>query len=88
MRQILRFLEDVFLFDIIKYVRFMALANKMTLRYLLFVIQIFAKLKDEEGLAWCPALIKMLKGEFAVVDLPSGGTDILPLDRIRAVNLK
>ncbi|RUS82513.1 hypothetical protein EGW08_009727 [Elysia chlorotica] len=50
-------------------------------------VEIFAKLKDDEGLAWCPALIKMLKGEFAVVDLPAGGTDILPLDRIRAVNV-
>ena len=51
-------------------------------------LKIFAKLKDDEGSAWCPALIKMLKGEFAVVDLPSGGTDILSLDRIRAVNIK
>ncbi|GFN74145.1 hypothetical protein PoB_000065100 [Plakobranchus ocellatus] len=50
-------------------------------------VEIFTKLKDDEGLAWCPAQIKMLKGEFAVVELPPGGTDILPLDKIRAVNL-
>ncbi|CAG5133865.1 unnamed protein product, partial [Candidula unifasciata] len=49
-------------------------------------VEVFGKVKDEEGLAWYPAKIRMLKGEFAVVASPWDANDILPLDRIRAVN--
>lgn len=48
----------------------------------------FGKVKDEEGLAWYPARIRMLKGEFAVVSSPWDANDILPLDKIRAVSHK
>ena len=51
-------------------------------------MQVYTKKKDEDGLAWYPARIKMLKGEFAVVDLPWEQNDILPLDKIRTVNIK
>ncbi|KAI8743687.1 fragile X mental retardation syndrome-related protein 1-like isoform X2 [Biomphalaria glabrata] len=49
-------------------------------------VEVFGKVKDEEGLAWYPAKIKMLKGEFAVVSSPWDANDILPLDKIRSVN--
>ncbi|CAL1538808.1 unnamed protein product [Lymnaea stagnalis] len=49
-------------------------------------VEVFGKVKDEEGLAWYPAKIKMLKGEFAVVASPWDANDILPLDKIRSVN--
>ncbi|BFZ06704.1 hypothetical protein BsWGS_09743 [Bradybaena similaris] len=49
-------------------------------------VEVFGKVKDEEGLAWYPARIRMLKGEFAVVSSPWDANDILPLDKIRAVS--
>lgn len=52
------------------------------------MFQVFGKVKDEEGMAWYPAKIKMLKGEFAVISSPLDANDILSLDRIRPVNHK
>ncbi|XP_064614770.1 RNA-binding protein FXR1-like [Liolophura sinensis] len=50
-------------------------------------VEVCAKSSEEEPCAWCPAKIKMMKGEFAVVDfLGWEGTDILPIDKVRAPN--
>ena len=43
---------------------------------------------DEEPLGWWPARVKMLKGEFAVVDYNSTYSEIVPLERIRPKNRK
>ncbi|CAG5128789.1 unnamed protein product [Candidula unifasciata] len=50
-------------------------------------VEVFGKVKNGEGLAWYPAKIKILKGEFVVVSSPWDASDILPLDKIRPVNL-
>lgn len=42
-------------------------------------------------MGWWPALLKMLKGEFAVIEYSgydSKYTDIVPLERVRPVNSK
>ncbi|BFZ00616.1 hypothetical protein BsWGS_03656 [Bradybaena similaris] len=49
-------------------------------------VEVFGKVKNGEGLAWYPAKIKILKGEFVVVASPWDPSDILPLDKIRSVN--
>ncbi|XP_025080246.1 fragile X mental retardation syndrome-related protein 1-like isoform X2 [Pomacea canaliculata] len=52
-------------------------------------VEVFSKAADDESCGWWQAKIRMLKGEFAVVEYlgwENTYTDILPLDRIRRVN--
>ncbi|KAK6195216.1 hypothetical protein SNE40_000688 [Patella caerulea] len=48
-------------------------------------IEAYNKLGDDMVYAWWPAKLKMLKGEFAVIDYKGGqsASDILPLEKIR-----
>jgi len=53
--------------------------------------QVLSRTSDAEPLGWWPARIKMMKGEFAVVDYvgyESTYSDILALDSIRHRNTK
>ena len=44
---------------------------------------------DEEPSSWHPANVKMIKGEFFVVDLKSDNkSEIVPSDKIRSPNKK
>lgn len=50
-----------------------------------------SKAREDEVFGWWQAKIRMLKGEFAVVEYigwDSSFTDILPVDRVRRVNTK
>lgn len=52
-------------------------------------IQVYTKYGEGDAYAWVPAKIKMLKGEFAVVDFLVGdANDIVPLDKVRPLNNK
>ncbi|KAK7482885.1 hypothetical protein BaRGS_00025918, partial [Batillaria attramentaria] len=52
-------------------------------------VEVFSKAQEDESCGWWQAKIRMLKGEFAVVEYlgwDTTYTDILPLDRVRRVN--
>ncbi|XP_076435843.1 fragile X messenger ribonucleoprotein 1 homolog A-like isoform X2 [Babylonia areolata] len=53
-------------------------------------VEVLSKAQEDEALGWWPAKIRMLKGEFAVVEYvgyDSSVTDILPIDRVRRSNV-
>jgi len=53
--------------------------------------QVLSRTSEAEPYGWWPARIKMMKGEFAVVDYvgyESTYSDILPLDNVRHRNTK
>jgi len=53
--------------------------------------QVLSRTSEAEPYGWWPAKIKMMKGEFAVVDYvgyESTYSDILPLDNVRHRNTK
>jgi len=53
--------------------------------------QVLSRTTEAEPYGWWPARIKMMKGEFAVVDYvgyESTYSDILPLDNVRHRNTK
>ncbi|XP_070173182.1 RNA-binding protein FXR1-like isoform X3 [Littorina saxatilis] len=52
-------------------------------------VEVLSKASEDEALGWWQAKIRMLKGEFAVVEYigwDSSFTDILPVDRVRRVS--
>lgn len=52
-------------------------------------VEVYTKASDSDQLGWWPARVKMMKGEFAVVDyigFKSTYTDIVPIDRVRSKN--
>lgn len=52
-------------------------------------VEVFTSSNEKEQMGWWPALLKMLKGEFAVIEYSgydSKYTDIVPLERVRPVN--
>jgi len=55
------------------------------------VSQVLSRTSDAEPYGWWPARLKMMKGEFAVVDYVGHDhtySEIVPLDRVRLVNCK
>lgn len=54
-------------------------------------LQVFSKASEGEACGWWKAKVKMLKGEFAVIDYVGWDTtytDIVPLDKVRPINNK
>ncbi|KAK3095544.1 hypothetical protein FSP39_015938 [Pinctada imbricata] len=52
-------------------------------------VEVYTKAAEDEYSGWWPAKLKMLKGEFAVIEYSgyeSSYTDIVPLDRVRSAN--
>ncbi|XP_062570562.1 RNA-binding protein FXR1-like isoform X1 [Saccostrea cucullata] len=52
-------------------------------------VEVFTSTNEKEQMAWWPAVLKMLKGEFAVIEYTgydSKYTDIVPLERVRPIN--
>lgn len=57
----------------------------------LILFQVLSKSLDDDMIGWWPSKIKMLKGDFAVVEysgFESSHTDILPLEKVRPLNEK
>ncbi|XP_021361865.1 fragile X mental retardation syndrome-related protein 1-like isoform X3 [Mizuhopecten yessoensis] len=54
------------------------------------MVEVFSRANEAEEFGWWQALVKMLKGEFAVMEFTgwdtSSYTDIVPLERIRSIN--
>ena len=54
-------------------------------------MQVLSRTSDVDPYGWWPAQLKMMKGEFAVVDYIGHDhtySEIVPLDRVRPVNCK
>ncbi|XP_078311179.1 RNA-binding protein FXR1-like isoform X2 [Crassostrea virginica] len=52
-------------------------------------VEVFTSSNEKEHMGWWPAVLKMLKGEFAVIEYSgydSKYTDIVPLERVRPIN--
>ncbi|CAE1280720.1 FMR [Acanthosepion pharaonis] len=52
-------------------------------------VEVLSKSLDDDMIGWWPSKIKMLKGDFAVVEysgFESSHTDILPLEKVRPLN--
>ncbi|XP_076454075.1 RNA-binding protein FXR1-like [Babylonia areolata] len=52
-------------------------------------VEVYSKAQEDEALGWWQAKIRMLKGEFAVVEYlgwEGSPTDILAIDRVRRIN--
>ncbi|XP_048746394.1 RNA-binding protein FXR1-like isoform X2 [Ostrea edulis] len=52
-------------------------------------VEVYTNSSEKEQMGWWPAVLKMLKGEFAVIEYSgydSKYTDIVPLERVRSVN--
>lgn len=81
-------------FDLVtkRFCMFKPCSSGTVLTHIIVTLQVFSRANEAEEHGWWQARVKMLKGEFAVLEFTgwdtTSYTDIVSLDRIRSINPK